>query len=545
MDHVKALLWLKWRLIVRGYQRSKVRYIGLVLVLLFALGPASLGGALTAYLGFAHLDTERAVELLFIVLLALWVFWLVFPLVGFSLNETYDVSRLMAYPIRRVHVVIGGIAGCLLDPTTIFVIPIFIVVLLSFSTSGPAAVLIAAALLLLGAQTLALSQALLTFLIGVLSNRRFRDVAIVAVPLVFLLLFMGPNMLLSMSPHAERAASLLDARLSRYICWTPPGLAASAIVSASQGRALDYVGWLSGSAVTAALSVALSAWAVGRVYAGAGHTEGGTVRHRQRRAPLPAWLQGLLLTPLAALALKELRYFRREPRLKLIVVSGLLPVLCVLGPICFFPESPLRGRPVWAVLGAGTLAVLSANHLLFNIFGFDREGLRLLFLLPCRRGTILLGKNLPAIAVNWLAVVLASLVVGLITHAAAYALAFAPFFLAMVLIVASAGNLVSIYFPVRVSRGRESPFGQSAEAGCLTGAVRLGSVFASMVACAPVLAGAVLPLALQRPIWLAPAALAALLYGGGVYLGLLRVAIAGLEEREPAIVESTLAGDVA
>ncbi len=74
--HVRTLLWLRWKLTVRGYTRSWQRALGLVaILLLFAVFAAVVGlGSAAAYL---NLPRPAATQVLFGALGALYLIWAV------------------------------------------------------------------------------------------------------------------------------------------------------------------------------------------------------------------------------------------------------------------------------------------------------------------------------------------------------------------------------------------------------------------------------------------------------------------------------------
>ena len=103
-EQLKILFGLKWRLTLRGYRRSTSAVIG---ALLFALvfGPIALGGA--TGLGFAFLRAPAPYNehVLRAVLLGIYLFWLLAPLMGYALNDSYDITRLFVYPVSVLSLI--------------------------------------------------------------------------------------------------------------------------------------------------------------------------------------------------------------------------------------------------------------------------------------------------------------------------------------------------------------------------------------------------------------------------------------------------------
>src|SRR3712207_8128020 len=45
------------------------------------------------------------------VLLAIYLFWILAPLLGYALSDTYDVTRLFVYPLTTRQIFVGAILG--------------------------------------------------------------------------------------------------------------------------------------------------------------------------------------------------------------------------------------------------------------------------------------------------------------------------------------------------------------------------------------------------------------------------------------------------
>ena len=132
----------------------------------------------------------------------------------------------------------------------------------------------------------------------------------------------------------------------------------------------------------------------------------------------------------------------------------------VLGAL-FFVRSPSHmSDPVkpFAATGAITFSLFLLIQFFTNQFGFDRDGFRALILSPAERRLILLGKNLaglpPALVSGGLLLALASLRLQLppLLIAATFLQLIALF-----LIIATGGNLVSILTPQRIAPGSLRP----------------------------------------------------------------------------------------
>jgi len=179
-----------------------------------------------------------------------------------------------------------------------------------------------------------------------------------------------------------------------------------------------------------------------------------------------------------------------------------------------------------------------------NIFGVDREGLRLLFVTPCDREDILIGKNIAAVAVATLTSAVAVFAVGSILRDAPLAAICAAFTFPFALILSSVGNVVSIHFPQRLARRGENPFTTSSGAGCLVALARMGGLMVGWLVALPVFAGAALPTLLHRPAAYGFSVPLAVLYAAAVYTCALRFySVDALARNETKILEECLTGE--
>ncbi len=538
MDRIAPIVLLKLRLALRQ-SRGVMQVVGLALMLCFFVIPLSLAGGAVSFIAFGELDGQGDREFLHLLLAGVWVFWLVFPLIGFSLNQSYDLTRLFVYPLHRITIFAGNVLACFLDPTLLIVVPMFIVVAYYYSTT-PGAVLVAViALLLFLVHTVALSQAVLWALLNVLRSRRVRDWAILLAPLVGAAIYLAPHLFLQSSTSADFFRTLVGWEPSRYLQFTPIGLTAGAIEMGARTRWWQAAGYLGACAASVALAMALGAFVLGRLHTG----EIGMSPPPSKAAAVrrPSLLQRLATTPLAALALKEMRYYWREPRYKANFVAPLFPLIFVIG-------SAAMRHGLGTTHGVTLVALFvlfGFGSLFHNIFGVDREGLRLLFATPCPREDILLGKNIAPVGVAWITSSVAAGLAGLILHDPYLAGIYVPFILAIAILFAAVGNIVSIYLPVRLARRGENPFASSPARGCLS-ALTSSLLFLLTVGivAAPVLAAAAIPLIARFPVGYVIAVPAALIYAIGVYIAVLRgYSTNALIGREMHILEECLTGD--
>ncbi|MGH2515262.1 MAG: hypothetical protein ACRDHP_06365, partial [Ktedonobacterales bacterium] len=176
--HVRTLLWLRWRITVRGYTRSWQRIVGLVVGLAFI---ALIGGGIATATSFAYtnLSYHSAVEVLFGVLGFLYGAWAVLPLLQYSLNEGLDVTKLQGYPVTRGEQMVSLVLSSLLDVSTLFIFALFAAILVGWHATPIAIVITVLTLALAYVHIVGFSQLILAALMGLLRSRRYRDLTVV------------------------------------------------------------------------------------------------------------------------------------------------------------------------------------------------------------------------------------------------------------------------------------------------------------------------------------------------------------------------------
>lgn len=539
MDILRRLIALKWKLTLRGYQRDGRRLLGLVLLLLFAL-PLAIGFSVLSLVGYFQLPGRLPFELLSGVLTAIWLLWILFPVLGFSLNESYDPTKLFVFPLATTTIFFAGVLGAFLDLPVVFLLPMLLAIVIGFGQTLAGVAFTVAALLLFILQTLAFSQTCLTALLGLLKSRRFQDAVTIIVPL----LSVGTYVALQVLPpqvfrnvdwsNPEQVANI---RFTAKLIWLPSGLTGAAVehaYSRHYGLALALLGLL---AVVTAVTVLVGGWVLRKVYLG--EIDVGRA-HRKERRPgthtLPAFIRTTMMNiapiPVRAMLAKELRHLWREPEMKAILVTFLFPVIFLVVFLRFAPGALAPYVPL--IVG---FSVFGTFHLAMNAFGHDRQALEVLLSYPTRRRDILLGKNIAAGIIMAATTLLLLAVVILLGAMPVLGLAVIPFVVAGILILLAAGNFSSIYFPTRIPHRGENPYTQSVTKGCVTAFVRTIALQAAALASIPVVAGFVAPWLYGPRTWLLLTAPLSLTYGLVVYRACLDPAEKSLLMHEHRVLE--------
>jgi ABC-2 type transport system permease protein len=565
--HVRTLLWLRWKLTLRGYTRNWQQIVGLVFLLLF-LVPSATGFGVATALGYIFLPPWGRVQLLFAILAGLWLFWAVLPLLQYTLNEGLDVTKLATYPLTRGEQMVSLVLATLMDIGTIAILALFIAIVVGWHASPLAVAVTVVALALAYVHIVGFSQLILAALMGLLASRRYRDLAIIFFALFGLSCSLVNQLIAPLWRNLD-LESLQTLQLDRYLQWTPPGMAARAIVLADQGNYAVALLWLAALAVL--VPVLLVIWARvlehGITTAESASESGGRQRRRRARvvptagrAPAPSAIgaaataagqaipaahsrRGLLSAPALAITEKDFRYFWRDPQIKASLLSSLFVLIAIFVPQITGGGSR-RGAEFFsdfAVLFAPLPALIIVLNLSLNAFGLEREGVQTLFLFPVRPLDVFWGKNLAVATLALSTEVVLTLGLAALSGGWSYVPMALVGGFAATLVMMGCGNVTSVLLPMRVRQMRmgRGSF-SSSEGGCLRSIISMGAFFATTVLLLPVFAAVLLPLIIDEPSWLAASLPLSALYGIALHQIATRLIAPQLHQRAPYILNATV-----
>lgn len=560
-SHVATLFWLRWKLTLRSYSRGgAARIVGLVFMLIFLL-PLVVGLAVATTFGFLNLPRESAVQLLFIVLTILYIFWAVFPLLQYTLNEGLDVTKLQIYPVSRVEQMVGLVLATLLDVGTLALIGLYVPVAIGWSPTPAALAVTLLALALAYVHTVGLSQLVMAAFMGLLRSRRYRDISIIFFALVGASCSVAGQFIVGLMRYATDPAGFALLRIDGYAQFTPPGMAARAIELASRGTYLPALAWLAGLA--ALVPVLLAVWAlVLERGITAAETAGGAPfgrgpRGRRGWAAREAGAGGVAMPapaapsvttarrwrPLSRAALafagKDARYLWRDPQIKASLVSALFLLAFVLVPT-FNPSRGLHAVQGLQVLFVPIPTLVVTLNLSLNSLGLERQGLQMLFLFPVRPLDVFWGKNLTVGLVTFGAQVVLTLGMAAITGGWFYVPLALAAGLAAILVLMGCGNVASVLLPFRVRELRIGRNDLSSENGCLRSVLSMVALMISALLLSPVIIALFIPLVLDQRIWLVGSLPFAVVYGVVLHQVATRLIAPRLLARAPEILAATV-----
>jgi ABC-2 type transport system permease protein len=522
--------------------------VGLVVLLVF-LVPLAVAVGVSSWFAYTLLERPYAVELLFVVLFGLYVLWALLPLLQYTLNEGLDVTRLQTYPVTRAEQMVALVLVTLMDVSTLFIVGLFVAILVGWSANPIAIAFTFAALAFAYIHIVSLSQLVLATLMGLLRSRRYRDLSII------LFAFFGAacsfsSQIISYLLRDSDLSGLINLPVVGYLRWTPPGMAAQAIVRANEGSYGEAALWL--LALVALIPLVVALWAVVLDRGITTAEAGGATRGGRRAAathvaaPIPAARPArarrtLIPAPVRAVAGKDLRYFWRDPQLKAMILSSLLILVFIFlprltaGPEAFRSSNGFLGS--YLVYVAPLPAVFLALNLSLNAFGLERQAAQTLFLFPVRPLYVLLGKNLAVAFVATLALLVSTL--GLAALSGKWEDAPVAFTvgIAGMLVTMGCGNITSILLPSRVRQMRTGENRISGENGCLRAILSGIALAVVWILLTPVAAAVALPLLLSHSELLPLTLVASVLYAALLHQVATRIIAPYMLRRAPEILE--------
>ncbi|BDI28378.1 hypothetical protein CCAX7_004290 [Capsulimonas corticalis] len=550
MSSLRLMLELKLKLTWRGYRRSTWKILGAILLLLAFL-PVSGFVSFGLWWLLNNVGPSLQMPIARDALTVVFVIWAVTPLLGFQLNESYDLTKLFVYPISYQTIFVGSVLGGLLDTPVLLMLPPLVVLLVHFSPNFGAGVLnflLLTSFLLL---TLALAQLITLTLVGFLRSRRFRDITVVLFPLIGLCYYVGQQVLVrrfSTFSHNLLSPQILNAPPWRIADRLPSGFAASGLEATAAndwGRALLLLVLIlaAGAAIAAAAARVLRQLYLGDAGPGIARIGQPSAATPLAKGPqLPGWLPETI----AAIAAKEFVYLRRDPQYKALAVQSVFYLVMITAPI--FMPAVSSGRALPSFFGdyipialSGAL-LLSMAPLIFNCFGGEGAAISVLFSLPVSRRDILLGKNLAhlvmLVALNAAGLLLSAAFSG---HWEKIPITITWVLLASPVLLA-AGNLISVQLPHRmIVRGQRwqkggAPAAGGDSAGCAVAFLHLLAYGVTLLALFPVAMAILLPaVSIISPAWYALSLPLAAVYSIALYGILLGQAETWLLRREPEI----------
>ncbi len=481
LQHLRTLLWLRWRLTRNQWRRGgQVNAVISMIVSAIGLGLAVVGGVGGLLLGVFAMSKASPQESMFIwdAIVAIFLFiWLLGLVTEIQRSEVIDASRLMHLPVLLREIFFLNYAASHVCLSLAIWVPMTLGLALGLTIGRGAHMLWLVPLVLaFFFMVTAWTYCLRGWLAALMINQRRRRAVIMGVTMFIVVLAQLPNLLINVFREDTRRVgnevvhvTAKPARVAnvftlanRYAppLWLPQG--AQALQAG-----LIWPGLLAtaGMGLLGLLGLARAYQLTRRFYRG---------DDKRKAAPAPVTakaakaVRGRLLVertlPIVpeaatAMACANLRSMLRAPEVKMALVANVVVFLILAAGIFLRHHAaiPPAGRPFIA-LAAACLTIFGQVQLLFNQFGFDRDGFRALVLLPAQRWHILMGKNLSLLMIGLPVFLILLVLLTISAHlGAAEVVESCLGFCSALLVFCTLGNWLSILAPYRIAAGSLKP----------------------------------------------------------------------------------------
>jgi len=455
-EQLRLVCWLRWRLFVNGLRTRRGKAdLASKIILGVVLGAVLLGAGPLLGLGAWYAIHNSQPYVLPGELWGIFFFWLMLPIFVSGFGAESDPGSLLRFPLRYSAFVLLAFAHGLLDPISVAALYWLLAMLIGIAAASVGAALWAIpALALFAVFNVLLNRVIFAWLSHWLAKRRTREI----LGLVFLLVMFSFQLC---GPLTERYGKTAMPALIRSLTLGrlfPAGLASSMIMTGHAGGVAGALLDIAGLATFCAflgwiLSVRLRA-----EYRGENVSEA-----RAEKSAAPAEVRagfsfaGLSPT-VAALLEKDVKYLIRNSSVFLsLAVPFILVIVMTLSRGNAHDTAPIfmRSGTVLFPMSVGYVMLVLVGFA-YNVFGYDGEGISVLFAAPVRFRDVMVSKNLLhammvsaevllVVVLDWIVVGPVSMPILLVTLLGAAG---------FILVNLAIGDLMSLYFPRKLKFGQ-------------------------------------------------------------------------------------------
>jgi ABC-2 type transport system permease protein len=521
-EHLKAFVWLRWRLAANGWQRGGKLNAALMLILAVALivlaVPLFFASLAVGLFAFADATPTHLLYAWDGMTAGFLVFWTAGLMAELQRTDVLSPAKLLHLPLSAGGVFVINFVSSLATASLIFFAAIMFGFGLGVAFAQGYRLLVAWPLTLaLFLMVAALTCQFQGWLATLSANPRRRRTMVVAITMIFVLIFQLPNLLTHYGPwdlHQQSGAleklmqdmqELRDeltaghlqpddfkrrqqklnedfeaitrqksvpgsaslqqnARLLNLVL--PVGWPALGVATAAEGNLLPALFGFFGLTLITGVSLHRAYRTTLRLYQGDLNSRAPrraaaapvSVAGNPGRRPLLAWRIPGASEPVSAIALCGLRSLTRAPEAKMMLLTPVFFGAIFGSSIMRVPADAASVMRPLAAIGAISLALFGMLQLMANQFGFDRDGFRVFVLSAASRRDILLGKNLSFAPLALLMTVIPLTVVEVMRPLRIeHLLSMAPQFVSMYLMFCLMTNLISILAPMPIAVGSLKP----------------------------------------------------------------------------------------
>lgn len=485
--YLRTIIWLRWRLTRNQWSRGG--RLNAILAMIIIAGGFLIGflGAIAGVLvGFFPLAEVSPMVLLGIwdaVVVVFLFFWVIGLVSEIQRSESIDISKMLHLPISLNDIFLVNYLASHLTLSIILFLPAMLGLSLGLLLGGNLYMILMFPLVLgFIFMITAWTYCLRGWLVTLMMNKRRRRAIIAGITFVFILIFQLPNLLGNIlhdhNRHKSRTAETVQSdqqketpsddsdklRHRRLVLiahnYVPLLWVSNGARSLAMGSPWPAVLGAAGGFLIGGLGLRRAYRSTVRFYQGQSvHAKKKEKQKKEKVIKIPKehpvrQLPGVSVET-SALASVFFRSIKRAPEIKMMLATNLLILLACGGAVLFRRSAGISdtAKPFIAT-AAVAVTFFGMTQLMFNLFGTDRSGFRMLVLLPVPRQRVLLGKNLaclPIVLAMGLIVLLVVKFVGRVPIV--IVLAAVLQLMAAFLLLSMAGNLSSVLTPYRIAPG--------------------------------------------------------------------------------------------
>jgi ABC-2 type transport system permease protein len=400
MNQAGAILWAQWRATRNFFPRRGIAWTA-------AVGAIWYGVWLVVSLSVMLLTSSTMIgSTLAGILLLIFLYWQVVPVLMAASGASLDLRKLQAYPIPVSQ--LFGLEVMLRITAAIEVVLVLLGAAIGLVRNPETPAWGVLGLVAFVAFNLVLGVGSRDTIARILARRRVREAAF------FLLILCAalPQLLLTRGRGFEgRFRAIMAKESSLFWPWT-------AAAHFAQGR--DTLKSLAIVLAWLAAAGLFSYWQFRRTINFDAQAASSRSSSGSKMFGFAEWFfrlpSMLLRDPLGALIEKEVRFLSRSPRFRLVFLMGF-----TFGLLIWLPVALGRQGASQSFLSGNYLTVVSVYSLLllseacfWNFFGFDRSAAQFYFLAPVSFTRVMIGKNLSALFFIMLEIGMIALVCGLL-----------------------------------------------------------------------------------------------------------------------------------
>ncbi len=485
--YLRTIIWLRWRLTRNQWSRGGRLNAILAMIIIaggFLIGAfGAIAGVLVGFFPLAEVSPTILLGIWDAIVVVFLFFWVIGLVSEIQRSETIDISKMLHLPISMNDIFLVNYLASHLTLSIILFLPAMLG--LSFGLLlGRSLFMILMFPLVLGFifMITAWTYCLRGWLVTLMVNKRRRRAIIAGITFAFILVFQLPNLLGNiLRDHSRHKPRTTETVQSDRQTETPSGdsdklrhrrlvLIAHNYVpflwvgngarSLALGNPWPAVLGAAGGFLIGGLGLRRAYRSTVRFYQGQSNRAKKKEKRKKEkvvhiRKERPGWQLPGASAETSALASVFYRSMKRAPEIKMMLATNLLILLVCGGAILVRRSAGLSDayKPFIAT-GAVAVTFFGMSQLMFNLFGMDRSGFRMLVLMPVPRQRVLLGKNfacLPIVLVMGLVLLILVKFAGRVP--VVIILAAALQLMSAFLLLSMAGNLASVLVPYRIAPG--------------------------------------------------------------------------------------------